>query len=91
MTDKPTFAIRTRTNEPVTVADTTIVTESQALTLPWPNGGLVWNRPTAVYVYKKDGTAERIPIVDVTRMALIALSVATAVTTAIIAILKQTK
>ena len=42
-----------------------ITPESRSLTIRWPNGGLVWNRPLAVVV-DRGGTTERIPIVDVT-------------------------
>lgn len=43
-----------------------ITPESRSLTIRWPNGRLVWNRPLAVVV-DRGGTTERIPIVDVTR------------------------
>jgi hypothetical protein len=53
--------------EPVTVRDVTVTPWSRALVIRWPNGGLVWNRPTAVRV-EQGGQTRRIPIVDVTRI-----------------------
>ena len=49
-----------------------ITPQSQALSLRWPNGGFVWNRPVAVRV-EKDGQVERVPIVDITRLAQVIL------------------
>ena len=58
--------------EEVTAGDVTLTPQSQALTVRWPNGGFVWNRPVAVLV-ERDGQTERIPIVDVTRIAQLTL------------------
>lgn len=66
------FQLQTRLGEEVVVGDATITPQSQALTLRWPNGGYVWNRPLAVLV-ERDGATERIPIVDVTLVAQAAL------------------
>jgi hypothetical protein len=56
------------TGSPITVEETTLTPQSQVLTVRWPNGGWVWNRPVAVLV-EQDGEIERLPIVDVTRYA----------------------
>lgn len=56
----------------VAVGDVTVRPQSRALTVRWPRGGLVWNRPTAVLVEQGEET-ERVPIVDVTRMAQLGL------------------
>jgi len=56
----------------VTVGDVTVTPQSRALTIRWPYGGFVWNRPLAVLV-KRGKQTERIPIVDVTRMAQLGL------------------
>ena len=56
----------------VSVGDVTVTPQSQALTVRWPNGGFVWNRPVSVLVQRGEET-ERIPIVDVTRMAQLGL------------------
>ena len=60
------------TGSPITVDETTLTPQSQVLTVRWPNGGWVWNRPVAVLV-EQDGQTERHPIVDVTRIAQISL------------------
>jgi hypothetical protein len=67
-TPKDVVQWQTVSGEAVTVGDVTLTPQSQALTVRWPKGGLVWNRPTAVLV-KRGGHTERIPIVDVTRIA----------------------
>ena len=81
---------RTITAEPITINDTAVVPEAQALTVRWPNGGWVWNRPTAVYIYRQ-GQNQRLPIVDITKLTLIALGVAVTMTSMIIRILAQIK
>jgi hypothetical protein len=58
----------TVSGDPETIGDVTITPQSQALTIRWPLGGFVWNRPVAILVEREHG-AERIPITDVTRMA----------------------
>jgi len=58
--------------EPIVVGDTKITPQAQAFSVRLPFGGFVWNRPTAVLVERDDMT-ERIPIVNVTRVAQIAL------------------
>lgn len=58
--------------EAVTVGDVSATPQSQALSVRWPHGGWVWNRPVALLV-ERNGKRERIPIVDVTRVAQLAL------------------
>jgi hypothetical protein len=67
---------------PTTVGQTTLTPQSQVLTVRWPNGGWVWNRPVAVLV-EQDGETERLPIVDVTRYAQLAFIAFTFVFTAL--------
>ncbi|MDH4137568.1 MAG: hypothetical protein OEW09_12775 [Anaerolineae bacterium] len=69
---KDMFKWQTISGDKVTVGDVTVTPQSQALTIRWPNGGLVWNRPAAVLVERGEQT-ERIPIVDVTRIAQLGL------------------
>jgi hypothetical protein len=69
---KDMFRWQTTSGDKVTVGDVTVTPQSQALTIRWPNGGLVWNRPAAVLVERGEQT-ERIPIVDVTRIAQLGL------------------
>ena len=63
--------------EPVEIGDYTVTPVSQALSVRLPFGGFVWNRPAAVLVDGGDGQ-QRIPIVDVTRTAQLALLAAAA-------------
>ncbi len=58
--------------DPIVVGDTRVTPQAQAFSVRFPFGGFVWNRPTAVLVERDDGT-QRIPIVNVTRLAQIAL------------------
>ena len=62
----------TASGEPVTAEGVTLTPVSRALTLRWPRGGLVWNRPLGLDV-ERGGELARIPIVDVTRVAQLAL------------------
>ena len=62
----------TLAGEPVTVDQLTVTPLAQSLTMRWPRGGFVWNRPVALLV-TKDGQTERIPLPDVTRMAQLVL------------------
>lgn len=62
----------TRSGQSLKVGDATLTPQAQALTLRWPTGGFVWNRPTALWV-ERGGQTERIPIIDVTRRARWAL------------------
>jgi hypothetical protein len=58
--------------EVVTVGGVAVTPQSEALTMRWPRGGWVWNRPVAVVVERGD-ERKRMPIVDVTRVAQLAL------------------
>jgi hypothetical protein len=69
---KDVFQFQTFAGEPTTVGDVTLTPQSQALTVRWPFGGFVWNRPIAVLV-KRGEQIERMPIVDVTRLAQLGL------------------
>jgi hypothetical protein len=63
---------QTVSGEAVKVGDVALTPQSHALTVRWPNGGFVWNRPVAVLV-ERGGQTERIPVVDVTRIAQLTL------------------
>jgi hypothetical protein len=69
------FEVKTYTGQRWTVGDVAITPESQALTLRWPGGGFVWNRPVAVLVERAQET-ERVPVVDVTLLAQVAVMAA---------------
>lgn len=63
----------TKSAPPITVGDTSLTPQSRVLTVRLPFFGFVWNRPVAILV-EKNGQTERIPIVDVTRVATLALA-----------------
>ena len=62
----------TSTGECIAVGELTVIPLSQALSVRWPRGGWVWNRPTGVLV-ERDEVNERVPIIDVTLAAQICL------------------
>jgi hypothetical protein len=67
--------------EPVTVGEVTVTPRARALVVRLPQGGFVWNRPTAVTV-ERAGAVRRVPVVDVTRvlqLGLLVLGLAAAV------------
>ncbi len=64
---------QTVSGEKVSVAGASLTPQSQFLSIRLPFGGWVWNRPVAVLV-ERDGQVERIPVVDVTRLALLGLA-----------------
>jgi hypothetical protein len=63
---------QTMSGETVTAGDITLRPQSQALTVRLPKGGFVWNRPVAVMV-ERGGQMERVPVVDITRIAQLTL------------------
>lgn len=63
---------QTVSGDKITIGDVTVTPQSQALTIRWPNGGFVWNRPAAVLVERGE-QKERVPIVDVTRIVQLGL------------------
>jgi hypothetical protein len=69
---KDFIQLQTNSGDPISIGDTTITPQSQALIVRFPFGGFVWNRPVAVIV-DRAGERRRIPIVDATRVALIGL------------------
>ncbi len=85
--------LETHSGEPVTAGDIRLTPQSQALTLRWPYGGFVWNRPVAVMAERGD-ESEHIPIVDVTlvaQVALLALGAAFAITTLVLSAIQRRK
>jgi hypothetical protein len=65
------FQVKTINGESVTAGETTVTPQAQAVSLQLPFWGFVWNRPTAVLV-EENGRTERIPIIDMTRLAILA-------------------
>lgn len=74
------FSWRLISGAPVTAGSVTVTPQARVLQVrfPWggPWGAFVWNRPVAVLV-ERDGKQERIPIVDVTRVAQLTIMVFT--------------
>lgn len=66
------FQFETVDGESKAIDDLIITPQSQALSVRWTHGGFVWNRPLAVLV-ERAGETERIPIIDVTRVAQLTL------------------
>lgn len=64
------FSLVTIQSEPLTIGKQTIQIESKRLTIPFPKGGAVFQTPTAVY---NTNTNERLPILDITRIATLGL------------------
>lgn len=69
----PLVRWETRRAAPIVVEGTTITPEARLLMIQWKQVGFVWNTPAAVTV-SSSAASERIPIVDVTRLALWSLS-----------------
>jgi hypothetical protein len=66
------FEHRTTAGPTVVVGNVRATPEARALIVRLPFGGFVWNRPSSVVV-ERDGRVERLRIVNVTRIAQIAL------------------
>jgi hypothetical protein len=75
---KPFVELKTSTGNPIKRGDVTITPQAQALTVHFPFGGFVWNRPVAVLV-EWNGRRELFPIFDVTRVAIVAMAGASVV------------
>ena len=79
--------------DPLTIGDATLTPQAQAVTVRWPKGGLVWNRPVAVVLERGEHTA-RLPIIDVTRAvqwSLLALSFVFMMVTILLSIQQRRK
>ena len=63
----------TKEGPAITAHGYTVTPVAQALHLHTRFGGLVWNRPVAVLI-DEGGSVTRLPIVDVTRVALWAMA-----------------
>ena len=69
---KDLFQVQMVSSQPVTVGSITVTPQSQALIVRLPSGGFVWNRPTAIVV-EQDGTMQRFPIRDRSRLLQLGL------------------
>jgi len=68
--------IETHTSQPIRVKDTELRVRSQVVQLRFPVaiGGLIWNRPVAVLVRRRDGQEQMVPILDLTRIIVFTLA-----------------
>jgi hypothetical protein len=78
----------TRLGVPIKVGKRTVMPQSQAITIRFPFGGFVWNRPTAVLV-TEDNQTTTIPITDPTRLALWTLTGITVLVSLLIRLFKR--
>lgn len=70
---KPFLQWQTNSGNPIVIHDNTITLQAKALIIKLPFFGFVWNRPVAILV-EQNGQQQRVPIIDVTRMALLVLT-----------------
>jgi len=63
---------RTIAGSTLEAGDLRVTPEARVVSVRLPFGAFVWNRPSAVVV-ERDGRVERLPIVDVSRIAQVAL------------------
>lgn len=57
---------------PITAPERTVILQSRALVLRGRNAGFVWAMPAALLV-QEGGVTRRLPILDVTRIGVLAL------------------
>lgn len=69
---KQLFQWQSGSSHPVSAGEVTVTPQAQALIVRRPNGGLVWNRPSAIVV-EQSGQTQRIPIYDLTRILQLSL------------------
>jgi hypothetical protein len=65
---------------PLAVRDVVLTPRSHVLEIRFANGAFVWQRPTSLHIHRA-GEATSVPIVDVTRVAQVALVLTAAVFT----------
>jgi hypothetical protein len=86
---QPVLKFETKAGEPIVAGDTTIRLVHQAMTfhIPFKFGswGFIWNRPVAITRRGADGQEQTTSIIDVTRVAQIAILAAGVVGAMVIA------
>jgi len=65
--------LETHRGETIVTNGVRVTPQSRALTVTWPGGGWVWNRPAALEV-EQGGEVQQVRIVDVTRWGQVALA-----------------
>jgi hypothetical protein len=78
----PLVQLKTVHGSPIEASGGRVTPESQVLLIRLPFGGLVWQRPTAVVVEHVGRAIQRVPIVDLTRLAQLSLLLGTLLLTA---------
>ena len=68
--------IETRTGPPIKIPDGQLYVRSRLVQLRFPpaNWGLIWNRPVAIVVRPSTGQEKVIPVLDMTRIAVLTLA-----------------
>jgi hypothetical protein len=75
--------LRSVRGQPIVLGDRRVTPESQALIVRLPFAGLVWHRPTTVVVEQRGRAIQRLPIVDLTRVAQVAVVLGTLLVTVV--------
>lgn len=70
----PWFSWQRRAGTPIRIGDRELIPIASVLTVRWPNGGFVLNRPVAIRV-DQDGHSTELEITDIQHMVRIALLV----------------
>lgn len=70
------LSIRRQRGAPRIAGFYTIIGESLVVQVRWPGGGLVWNTPISVHIQRRGHTLRQ-PVVDITRLAQVALALLT--------------
>jgi hypothetical protein len=77
------FTFETCAGQPVQAGAHQITPYAQFLQIRWPNGGATWSRPVGIDVRAPDGQTRYLPVVDVTRLALVGIFAAAALSAAL--------
>lgn len=75
------LSIRRQRGAPRIAGFYTITGESMVAQVRWPGGGLVWNTPISIHVQRR-GHITRHWVIDITRLAQVALALLTVATIA---------
>ena len=66
------IGLQEKSGDLFTAGEVTVTPVSRVLTVRWPSGAWVWNRPVSIEV-RRGGHTERIALVDVTRLIQLSL------------------
>jgi hypothetical protein len=67
------LSLETRAGRLIQIRGVKVIPFSQTLVirLPFIHGGLVWNRPAALWMQNADGQEQIVPVRDITRMRVL--------------------